>query len=95
LTEQSNKLQGVNNWYTMPLVVLTGIPIYSYSASVAPVAIALVDKGMPLGTAGVYHDCSRVIASRIYYVEKSAYNTALAHFCRYFVHRYLTGGLFV
>jgi len=39
------------NWYSLPMVVLTGIPLYSCSASVAPVAFALVDKGMPLGTA--------------------------------------------
>jgi uncharacterized protein len=38
-------------WYTLPLAVLAGIPLYSCSASVAPVAFALVDKGMPLGTA--------------------------------------------
>ncbi len=43
-------IAGENRWYTMPLVVLTGIPLYSCSASVAPVAFALVDKGMPLGT---------------------------------------------
>ena len=39
------------NWYSLPLAVLTGMPLYSCSASVAPVAFALVDKGMPLGTA--------------------------------------------
>jgi uncharacterized membrane protein YraQ (UPF0718 family) len=40
-----------SNWYSLPLVMLTGIPLYACSASVAPVAFALVDKGMPLGTA--------------------------------------------
>jgi uncharacterized protein len=40
-----------NTWYSLPLAVLTGIPLYACSASVAPVAFALVDKGMPLGTA--------------------------------------------
>lgn len=38
-------------WYTTPLAVLTGIPLYACSASIAPVAFSLVDKGMPLGTA--------------------------------------------
>ena len=38
-------------WYSMPLVVLAGIPLYGCSASIAPVAFALVDKGMPLGMA--------------------------------------------
>jgi uncharacterized protein len=40
-----------SNWYALPLTVLTGIPLYACSASVAPVAFALVDKGMPLGSA--------------------------------------------
>lgn len=40
-----------DKWYTMPLVILTGIPLYACSASIAPVAFSLVDKGMPLGTA--------------------------------------------
>lgn len=38
-------------WYSLPLVVLAGIPLYGCSASIAPVAFALVDKGMPLGMA--------------------------------------------
>jgi len=45
------RLLGKDTWYSMPLAVLTGIPLYACSASVAPVAFALVDKGMPLGTA--------------------------------------------
>ncbi len=40
-----------SNWYALPLTVLTGIPLYACSASVAPVAFSLVDKGMPIGTA--------------------------------------------
>jgi uncharacterized protein len=40
-----------NAWYTLPAAVITGIPLYSCSASVAPIAFALADKGMPLGTA--------------------------------------------
>lgn len=38
-------------WYSLPLTVLAGIPLYSCSASVAPVAFSLADKGMPLGNA--------------------------------------------
>jgi len=40
-----------SKWYALPLTVLTGIPLYACSASVAPVAFSLVDKGMPIGTA--------------------------------------------
>jgi uncharacterized protein len=43
-------LPGSNRWYSLPLAVLSGIPLYSCSASIAPVAFSLVDKGMPLGT---------------------------------------------
>jgi uncharacterized protein len=45
------KISGTDSWYSLPLTVLMGIPLYACSASVAPVAFALVDKGMPLGTA--------------------------------------------
>jgi len=45
-----NRILGKENWYAMPLAVLTGIPLYACSASVAPIAFALADKGMPLGT---------------------------------------------
>lgn len=40
-----------NRWFSLPLLVLTGIPLYSCSAAIAPVAFALVAKGMPLGSA--------------------------------------------
>ncbi len=46
-----SSIMAKGNWYSLPLAVITGIPLYSCSASVAPVAFALVDKGMPLGTA--------------------------------------------
>jgi hypothetical protein len=46
-----NKVLGNHKWYSIPLAVLTGVPLYACSASVAPIAFALADKGMPLGTA--------------------------------------------
>jgi uncharacterized membrane protein YraQ (UPF0718 family) len=46
-----SRVLGKDAWYSLPMAVLTGIPLYACSASVAPVAFALVDKGMPLGTA--------------------------------------------
>jgi uncharacterized protein len=46
-----SKVLSKDNWYAMPLAVIAGIPLYACSASVAPIAFALVDKGMPLGTA--------------------------------------------
>lgn len=38
-------------WYSVPLVVLLGIPMYSNAAGVIPVVQVLVAKGIPLGTA--------------------------------------------
>jgi len=38
-------------WYSVPLVVLLGVPMYSNAAGVIPVIQVLVAKGIPLGTA--------------------------------------------
>ncbi len=38
-------------WYSVPLSILIGIPLYSCSAGAVPIAYALIEKGVPLGTA--------------------------------------------
>jgi uncharacterized protein len=38
-------------WYSVPLSILIGIPLYSCSAGAVPIAYALLEKGVPLGTA--------------------------------------------
>lgn len=38
-------------WYSVPLSVVIGVPIYSCTAGVVPIASALIEKGVPLGTA--------------------------------------------
>ena len=40
-----------SHWYSVPFAVLTGIPLYSCSAGAVPIAGALIEKGVPLGTA--------------------------------------------
>ncbi len=40
-----------SEWYSVPLSVLTGIPLYSCSAGAVPIAYTLIEKGVPLGTA--------------------------------------------
>jgi uncharacterized membrane protein YraQ (UPF0718 family) len=40
-----------SDFLSVPLSVLTGIPLYSCSAGAAPVASVLIEKGVPLGTA--------------------------------------------
>ncbi len=40
-----------STWYSVPLAVLTGIPIYACSPGAVPILYALIEKGVPLGTA--------------------------------------------
>lgn len=42
---------GGDAWYTVPLAVAMGIPMYSNAAGVMPLVEVLTDKGMLLGTA--------------------------------------------
>jgi len=37
--------------FSVPLAVLLGVPMYGGCAAIVPIAVALFDKGMPLGTA--------------------------------------------
>ena len=41
----------VKSWWSVPLATLLGVPLYANSVSVIPVIEALVDKGIPLGSA--------------------------------------------
>lgn len=45
------KYLSVNSWWTVPLAVILGAPLYANSVSVIPVMEAMVGKGVPLGTA--------------------------------------------
>lgn len=38
-------------WYTVPLAVLIGIPLYSNAAGIIPIVSVLIGKGVPVGTA--------------------------------------------
>jgi uncharacterized protein len=40
-----------STWYSVPMAVLIGIPLYSCSPGAVPIAYALIEKGVPLGTA--------------------------------------------
>ncbi len=42
---------GKGQWYTVPLAVLLGVPLYSNAAGIIPIISALFEKGVPLGTA--------------------------------------------
>jgi uncharacterized membrane protein YraQ (UPF0718 family) len=41
---------GKNSWWSVPAVVLIGVPIYSNAAGIIPVVEALLGKGAALGT---------------------------------------------
>jgi len=45
------KYAGGESWYSVPLAVILGIPMYSNAAGVMPLVEVLTDKGMLLGTA--------------------------------------------
>lgn len=44
-------LMNKSTWYSVPLAVLIGIPLYTCSPGAVPIAYALIEKGVPLGTA--------------------------------------------
>lgn len=41
---------GDSVWYSVPLSVLIGIPLYSNAAGIIPIVSALIGKGAALGT---------------------------------------------
>jgi uncharacterized membrane protein YraQ (UPF0718 family) len=43
-------LMGKSAWYSVPLSVLIGIPLYSNAAGIVPVVSVLIEKGASLGT---------------------------------------------
>jgi hypothetical protein len=50
-TEFIVQYAGSNAWYSVPLAVLLGVPMYSNAAGVMPLIEVLTSKGMLLGTA--------------------------------------------
>lgn len=39
------------NWYSVPLAIVVGIPLYSNAAGIIPIISVLIEKGVSLGTA--------------------------------------------
>ncbi len=44
-------LMGKSAWYSVPLSIIIGIPLYSNAAGIIPIVSVLIEKGVPLGTA--------------------------------------------
>jgi uncharacterized protein len=45
-----SSFMGKSAWYSVPLSVLVGIPLYSNAAGIIPIVSALIEKGAALGT---------------------------------------------
>jgi uncharacterized membrane protein YraQ (UPF0718 family) len=45
------ELMGKSTWFSVPLSVLIGVPLYSNAAGIIPIVSVLIEKGVPLGTA--------------------------------------------
>jgi len=43
-------LMGKDAWYSVPLSILIGIPLYSNAAGIVPIVSVLIEKGASLGT---------------------------------------------
>ena len=43
-------LMGKSAWWSVPLAVLIGVPLYSNAAGIIPIIQALLEKGASLGT---------------------------------------------
>jgi uncharacterized membrane protein YraQ (UPF0718 family) len=44
-------LMGKDAWYSVPLSILIGVPLYSNAAGIIPIVSVLIEKGASLGTA--------------------------------------------
>jgi len=45
------RVLGAGNWYSVPLAILVGVPLYSNAAGIIPIVSVLIEKGVSLGTA--------------------------------------------
>jgi len=52
---------GSGQWWSVPLAVLLGIPLYSNATGVIPVMESLITKGLPIGTALAF--CMSTVAA--------------------------------
>ncbi|MFC1759962.1 permease, partial [Candidatus Neomarinimicrobiota bacterium] len=49
--EYLSELMNKANWYSVPLAILLGVPLYSNAAGIIPIISVLTEKGVSLGTA--------------------------------------------
>lgn len=46
-----SNLMGKAHWYSVPVAILIGVPLYSNAAGIIPIVSVLIEKGVTLGTA--------------------------------------------
>lgn len=46
-----SQLMSKAHWYSVPLAILIGVPLYSNAAGIIPIVSVLIEKGVSLGTA--------------------------------------------
>ncbi|MCG8410150.1 MAG: permease [Bacteroidales bacterium] len=46
-----SNLMGKAHWYSVPLAILIGVPLYSNAAGIIPIVSVLIEKGVTIGTA--------------------------------------------
>jgi hypothetical protein len=49
-TDALADIMGKSAWWSVPIAVLIGIPLYSNAAGIIPIVSALMEKGASLGT---------------------------------------------
>ena len=54
---------GAGQWWTVPVAVLTGIPLYSNVTGIIPIMESLLLKGLPVGTTMAF--CMSAVAASI------------------------------
>jgi uncharacterized membrane protein YraQ (UPF0718 family) len=50
-TDALAQVMGKSAWWSVPIAVLVGVPLYSNAAGIIPIVLALIEKGASLGTA--------------------------------------------
>ena len=89
-------IMGKGAWWSVPLAVLIGVPMYSNAAGIIPVVQALLGKGCSAGHGTGLHDVGhRIVAAGDHHSSQGASAAVDRRFCRGGRRRDSSGRLFV